>query len=55
MKQTAIVVDIGDGREVLVRVTGAHVPADFIQADERRFGMTWTPVAFEVRNEGDDV
>ena len=48
MKQTAIVVDVGRGREV-------HVPPDFIQADERRFGMTWQPVEAEVRNEGDDV
>lgn len=53
MKQTAIIVDIGDGREVLVRVTGVHVPPDFIQADERRFGRSWTPVAFEVRMEGE--
>lgn len=53
MKQTAIVIQIGDGREILVRVTGVHVPPDFIQADMRRFGGSWQPVAFEVRNEGE--
>ena len=54
MKQTAIIVRVGN-EEVLVRIVGQHVPPDFIQADERRFGMTWQPVEAEVRNEGDDV
>jgi hypothetical protein len=54
MKQTAIIVDIGGGREVLVRVTGIHVPPDFVQADVRdSYAGTWQRRAFKVRNEGE--
>ena len=53
MNQTAIVIDVGGGHEMLVRITGVHVASDLIQVDERWFGRSWTPVAFEVRNEGE--
>lgn len=53
MKQTAIVIDVGGGQEVLVRITGVQVASDLIQVDERWDGRSWQPVAFEVRNEGE--
>jgi hypothetical protein len=53
VNQTAIVIDVGGGHEMLVRITGVHVASDLIQVDERWFGRSWTPVAFEVRNEGE--
>jgi hypothetical protein len=53
VKQTAIVIDVGGGQEVLVRITGVQVASDLIQVDERWDGRSWQPVAFEVRNEGE--
>ena len=48
-----MVVKLGYGWEVLVRIDGLHLDSNSISADERYFGATWQPVAFEVRNEGE--
>lgn len=54
MKQTAIVIDVGRGREVLVRIAGVHVHSSLVLVDERENRGTWTPTPFyEVRHEGE--
>lgn len=51
--QTAIVAGLG-GQNVLVRLTGVHVPASAVQVDTAPVGGAWRPVAperIDVRHE----
>lgn len=57
MKQTAIILEIGGGKQLLVRLIGVHVPAGQIVVDARpdSYG-TWQPEPAdwrEVRLEGE--
>lgn len=51
--QTAIVITLPDGSQVLVRVFGQHVDADSIAVDTREDGYSrWLPIRdHEVRHE----
>lgn len=54
MLQTAIVIDVEGGRQVLVRIFGEHVASDKIHVDSRddKWGRWFPDCSVEVRHEG---